>query len=147
MQKNLNTLIATVRLAMGIIHGKPQEVAKPTGLLDPNTTQAPDVIIKLYNQCRKDRAFLENSDALVSLYEITDGKSETTRAYWKHADAFRQTVDSVEKLLTPLPVTPSDVMALMYDIVALLKDADTSTNVITETLIDIKAEVDQKATQ
>ena len=147
MKKNLNTLIATARLAMGILHGKPQEVAKPTGLLDPNTTQAPDVIIKLYNQCRKDRALLENSDALVSLYGITDGNSETIRAYWKHADAFRQTVDSVEKLLTPLPVTPKDVRALMDDIVALLKDADTSTNAITETLIKLKVDVDQKATQ
>lgn len=147
MQKNLNTLIGATRLAMGILHSKPQEIAEPTGLVDPATTKAPEAIVGIFNQCREDQAFVENCDALVKLYEMTDGKSETTRAYWEQAEAFRQTLDSLENLLTPLPVTPLEVKALIDNLAPIIKQADVTTNAITETLIAVKVELDLKAGQ
>ena len=114
-------LIGAARIAGNLEQDFQQIETKPTGLLDPIATDAPPVIIKLYNQCQKDKALLSNSDALITFYEIAAGKSEASRNYWKHANAFRQTLDRLEKLLTPLPKTPLEVKALIEDMEPLLK--------------------------
>lgn len=136
----LGKLITAAQMLSDIQQGKPYRQTHPTGLIDLEATQAPPVIVNLYNQCRKDKAMLEDSNAFVTLYETTDGVSFTTQDYWRQADAFGQTLDRLEKLLTPLPITPSEVKALVEEFTTILKDSDSQSKAIAETLLKMKAE-------
>ena len=140
--QQLDTLITAAKMLGNIQQGKPYKEVKPTGLINSAETHAPPVIVNLFNQCRRDVAMLANSDALVTLYEIGEGKSFVTESYWKRAAAFRQTLESLENLLTPLPTTPSEVKAKLDNFTTILKDSDTHAKAVVESMLDIQAECD-----
>ena len=142
----IQNLIGAASIVSDIYRGTYTET-QPTGLLDPAEVQAPEVVVNLYNQCRKDQALLENSNALVTLHEIGAGQSEATRKYWKHAEAFGQTLKSLEKLLTPLPSNPIQIKMIVGNLTLILKSSDTCSKGITESLIELKAEIDQLSGQ
>lgn len=141
----LENLIGAARLFLSIQQGETYVETKPTGLLDPDTSDAPEVVVNLYNQCRTDKALVKNSDALVTLFEIDSGATEATRAYWKHSKAFNQTLNRLEKALTPLPDTPLKVKLIITDLTLILKESDVYSKGITESLVEMKAEVDALA--
>ena len=140
--KRLENLIGAAQMVLGIEEGKPYIEAPPTGLLDPVATDAPPVIVNIYNQCLTDKARLTNSDAYVTLHVIAAGKSEATRNYWKYSEAFHKTLGDLEKLLKPLPSTPNQIKAVMGKITPLLKSSDTCSQAVLQSLTDMKAEID-----
>lgn len=144
---SIDNLIGAARIAVDIEEGNPHVETQPSGLLDPATTDASPVIINLFNQCRKDKALVKDSDEIVTLHEIGAGESEATRNYWKHSEAFHQTLNTLENLLTPLPNTPLKIRAITADLTQILKDSDRCNKGISKSLMDMKAEVDLMAAE
>ena len=83
----------------------------------------------------------------MTLHEIAAGKSEATRTYWKHSEAFHQTLDTLENLLTPLPNSPLKIRAITADLTQILKDSERCNKGISKSLMDMKAEVDMIAAE
>ena len=139
---SIDNLIGAARILSDIQEEHPHRQTLPTGLIDADTSPALPIIVDLFNQCRKDKAMLANSNAIATLYEIAVGECFTTEAYWQHAEAFGQILESLENLLTPLPITPSEVKAKLDDFTSLLKDYEIKAKAVMETLLKMKAECD-----
>ena len=138
----LENLIGAVNILSDIAAGNGFRNPKPTGLLDVAATEAPPAIVNLYNECLKDKALVKYSAYLVTLHEIGAGKSEATRNYWEHSKSFRETLDRLEKVLTPLPNTPRKIKAIIGELTEILKAVDRYNKGIVAALVAMKAEND-----
>ena len=141
----IQNLIGAAQFIMDIDKGNPHVPTPATGTIAAGDTQAPPTIVNLYNDCQRDKARLQDSDALVTLHEIGFGKTDAVRLYWKFADTLRQTLERIEKVLTPLPCLPREIAAIVDDLTPLLKDANHCNEGIVEGLIAIKTEVNALA--